>query len=269
MLPSKTLNHRVHRGARGNPGLTAGVWLIEVIQHEGARIQLIDVLLVGEHQGTNRSGGRTSGTEGLAKKNWRRGSGRSHEHGVVEALYKIGIVVNRCVCARTSVGNVRDGRGRGDGGGGSDRDDINIDGRGAAGRGVNDSEILLASGRREVVVKGGNEDDVVIGGKSRRNQSVLRGSGQANVGDEDRDGGTGLNPLERGAAGNDFRIAGGRLKAWEGYVGKLLCTGDIDIESGAVLGSVLDGIDETNLRWNVAAGTTTGGDDAQGRQGQG
>jgi hypothetical protein len=75
--PSKTLNHRVPfgfargglRGARGDPGPRAGAWLIEVIQNEGARIQLIDVLLVGEHQGTGRSGGGSSGTEGLAKKN--------------------------------------------------------------------------------------------------------------------------------------------------------------------------------------------------------
>ena len=79
----------------------------------------------------------------------------------------------------------------------------------------------------------------------------LRGSGQANVGDEDPGGGTGLNPLERDAAGSDFSIAGGRLKTLEWYVGKRLRSGDIDIQGGAVLGSVLNGIDETNLRWNA------------------
>src|SRR5664280_2643598 len=107
----------------------------------------------------------------------------------------------------------------------------------------------------------------VADSKSSRNQSVLRGSVQADVGDEDPGGGAGSKPLDGDAAGRDFSIAGGRLKTWEWYVGKILGSGDIDIQGGAVLGSVLNGIDETNLRW-IAAGTTTGGEDAQGRQGQ-
>src|ERR1017187_2617742 len=44
--------------------------LIEIIQYDGPLIQLIYILLVREHQGTNRSGGGTAGTEGLGKEDW-------------------------------------------------------------------------------------------------------------------------------------------------------------------------------------------------------
>jgi hypothetical protein len=52
----------------------------------------------------------------------------------------------------------------------------------------------------------------------------------------------------------------------EFYVGKILRSVELEIQAGAVLGSVLDGINETNLRWGV--GTTTCGEDGQDRKGQ-
>ena len=105
--------------------------------------------------------------------------------------------------------------------------------------------------------------------ESRRYERVVSARAQGRGGAEDRSRSTGRNRCDGFLARRYTGIARlVRLNAEEGYMGKFrraygIRAGDSDIQGGGVL----DGMDETNLRWSVGR-TTTGGEDAQCRHGK-